>query len=48
MNPFYIFFLLALYTFVGGFEQFAYVVESDIDYFITLYQTVINMFLPVG
>lgn len=49
MKVLYLLFGLFLYTHIGGLEQFAYVVESDIDYLITLYQTVTTMYsTPAG
>ena len=42
MNYLHLLFGIALYTYIGGFEQFAFIVESDIDYFITLYHIIVE------
>jgi hypothetical protein len=49
MKVLYILFGLLLYTHIGGLEQFAYVVESDVDYLINLYYTITTLYTtPAG
>lgn len=42
MKYLHILFGIALYTYIGGFEQFAFILESDIDYFINLYYSILE------
>jgi len=47
MNYLHVLFGIVLYTYIGGFEQFAFIVESDIDYFLNLIHSIVEYFYAI-